>query len=336
MGNIVPSIAGRPIGAGAPGYVIAEVGFNHNGDVGLGLEMVDAAAEAGVDAVKFQTFTASGLTLEREEAHRAIRAVELDLEGFARLAERCRERGIAFLSTPFCGETLGLLQQLEVPAFKIASMDLDNIPFLEEVAAAGKPILLSTGMSTLREIAEAVETVHGSGNDQLILLHCISKYPPRPDEANLRTIGQLSAAFGLPVGYSDHVLGSAAVLAAVTLGAVAIEKHFTIDKGLPGPDQALSADTDEMARIVSDIRTIESALGRPCADESRPDREQLNNMRRGVYAACEIAAGTVITKEMVKIVRPYTAIEPRMVRELVGRTARRAIAREEAIEWEMV
>ncbi len=321
----------RSIGSGQPAYVIAEIGFNHEGKVELGLEMIEAAATAGVDAVKFQTFKANRLTLESWEHFDLIKHGELDLAAHQLLAQRAKDLDLDFLSTPFCSDSLKLLEEVGVPAYKIASMDITNVPLLRDVAKTGKPVILSTGMATLHEIGDAVEVLQQAGCSDLALLHCISIYPPSPEDANLRTMEQIADAYGLPTGYSDHVVGNVASLAAVTLGACIIEKHFTTDKSLPGPDHAMSTDTGEMKELVESIRLIEKALGRRCADGTRPDRENAKVNRRGLYAATDLPAGTILDKNNVLCVRPENTLEPRAVDAILGRAVKSDLKAEDAL-----
>jgi N-acetylneuraminate synthase/N,N'-diacetyllegionaminate synthase len=329
-------IAERPIGPGHGVYVIAEIGFNHGGDLVLAKKMIEAAAGAGADAVKFQTFKAAALVLESSEHFDVIKNAELSLEDHRQLARAAAAAGVHFLSTAFDEDSLDLLERVGVPAYKVASMDLDNLPFLERLAGLGKPILLSTGMATEEEIGEAVETIRACGNDRIIVLHCVSEYPTPLEDANLLTIPRLGEAFGLPTGYSDHVLGNAAAVAAAALGASVIEKHFTSDKSLPGPDHALSADPEEMAALVKTVREVETALGRPVADEDRPDRANAVAFRRGLHAAVDIPEGTVITKGMLKCVRPGGGLGPKDIGRILGRETKQDIAKEAPIPPEAV
>lgn len=330
-------IDGRAVGTGTPAYVIAEIGFNHGGDVDLGIEMIRAAAASGADAVKFQTYKADGLTVTSNPHFDLIKGGELDFAGHQRLLQAAKDAKVTFFSTPFGLDMVELLEKLGAPAYKIASMDLDNPPLLEAVGKTGKPIILSTGMGTLGEIERAVHVIEATGNRQIMLLHCVSEYPPAPEKANLRTIAQIAAAFPqYSVGYSDHVLGNAASLAAVALGAVAIEKHFTTGKDLPGPDHAISADPQDLAEMVRDIRIIEAALGRACADLSRPDRPSALNMRRGLHAMQDLAEGTVITADMIKIIRPITDLSPYDIHLVVGRKLKKALKAEEAITLDVI
>ena len=328
------NIGGRTVGEGQPAYIVAEIGFNHEGDMDLAVRMIEAAAQAGVDAVKFQTYRAADLVLESVVHYNVIKHGELSLEDHRLLAQAARDNGVAFFSTPYGMESVDLLEQVGVPAYKVASMDLTNLPLLRHIAATGKPMIVSTGMATIGEISEAVETIRAAGNDQIILLHCISKYPTPPRDANLRIIPLLRETFGVPVGYSDHVLGNTIALAAVALGACVIEKHFTVDKTLPGPDHSISADPQEMAQLVQDVRTIEEGLGSREAIFRRPDREEAVRFRRGLFARVDIPAGTVITEEMVKCVRPERGLQPKYREWVIGRTAQVTIHKEEPLTWE--
>lgn len=316
------TIQDKPIGEGQPTYIVAEIGFNHEGKVDLGVDMIRAAARVGADAVKFQTFKAAELTLRNWEHFDLIKHGELDLEGHKTLAATAAEEGVAFLSTPFSPWAVDLLEEIGVPAYKIASMDVTNLPLLRLVAGTGKPVVLSTGMATLTEVAEAIETLHAAGDGGICLLHCISHYPTEPKNAHLRTMDQLAESFGLPVGFSDHLLGNAVAVAAVARGACMVEKHFTTDKTLPGPDHKLSADPNDLDGMVADIRAVEVALGRAAADENRPDRDNAAAARRGLYAASDIPMGTVITAEHVKCVRPERGLPPKDLDRILGRETR--------------
>lgn len=327
---------GRAVGERRPAYLVAEIGFNHGGDVGLATRMIGTAAGAGADAVKFQTYQASGLVLEGADHFGIIKGGELSLEDHQRLAQAARACGVAFLSTPFSRESVDILEKVNVPAYKVASMDVTNLPLLRYIGRTGKPILLSTGMATLGEIAEAIEAIAEVGNRHVILLHCISKYPADPGEIHLRTMERLRDAFGLPVGYSDHTLGNASALAAVALGACVIEKHFTTDKTLPGPDHKISADPQEMAALVREIRTVEQSLGERDAISRRPDRDAARLFRRGLFAKLDIPAGTVITEAMVKCVRPEQGLPPKCWDEVIGRTARADIKKDSPLTWDLV
>ncbi len=330
------TIGDRAIGPGHRVYVIAEIGFNHEGKVELGAKMIRAAAAAGVDAVKFQTFKADELTLRNFEHFDLIRNSELDLKAHKELANVAAGEGVTFFSTPFSAWAVDILETVGVPVYKIASMDVTNLPLLRLVAGTGKPAILSTGMATLDEVATAVEAIKEVADAGPALMHCVSIYPAEPETVNLRTIDQIAGAFGLPVGFSDHLLGNEVALAAVALGASLIEKHFTTDKELPGPDHKLSADPAEMANLVRGIRKVEKSLGRAAADDRRPDRGNATDSRRSLFAARDIAAGTLIRPEDVKCVRPERGLPPGEIESILGRPAKTDIGEEEPITGENV
>lgn len=323
-------IGDRAIGVDQPCFVIAEAGVNHNGNLDLALELVDAAAHAGADAVKFQTFTADTLVsplapqfpYAREGAegelsqHEMLSRLELPHEMHAPIKRRCEERGIMFLSTPFHESDADWLETFGVPAFKIPSGEITNLPFLRHVAGKGMPIVLSTGMATLAEVDRAVEAVGDAG---LVLLHCVSDYPANPVDANLRAMETMRRAFGKPVGFSDHTLGTEVALAAVALGAVVIEKHFTLDRGLPGPDHAASLQPDELFVLISGIRVVESALGTGIKRPARSELKTLDCVRKSLVAARPLEAGDRISEDMLAVRRPGGGLAPDMRVALIGR-----------------
>src|SRR6204780_4700390 len=264
------------IGPGSPPYIIAEVGSNHNGDMNLCRRMIDSAAECGAHAVKFQSWTDKSLIAEEEYARNTsysdkkkhfgslremVSAYQLTAEQHFEAAAHCKSRGIAFCSTPFSVEEEDLLEKLDVPFYKIASMDIVYPALLRHVARKQRPVIISTGMATLAEIERAVETVRTEGNEQIILLHCVSIYPPEYDTVHLRNMATLQDPFGVPVGFSDHTLGTAIPLAAIALGACVIEKHFTLDQDMEGWDHAISANPEQLKVIVDEGKHIVTALG---------------------------------------------------------------------------
>lgn len=338
------------IGKGEPVFIIAEVGVNHNGDISLAKRLVEVAAKAGADAVKFQTFKAENVvtkTAPKAEYQREttdiansqfemLKRLELSKQDFAELKDYCDQRGIIFMSTPHDQESIDVLDQLGISIFKIGSGDITNLPYLQYMARKGKPMILSTGIATLGEIEEAVETILGAGNKELILLHCVSSYPADVEECNLRAIQTLENAFQLPVGFSDHTLGIEVSLAAVALGACVIEKHFTLDRTLPGPDHKASLEPAELAQLIQGIRAVEKALGDGL---KRPSPKELKNraiIRKSLVAACNIPAGTIILDSMITIKRPGTGLAPKFKAEVVGRRARVNIAEDQLIEWRML
>jgi N,N'-diacetyllegionaminate synthase len=329
-------------------FVVAEAGVNHNGSLKRALVMVDEAARAGADAIKFQTFTAERLAsagtpkaqYQRKTAGgdqlEMLKSLELSHDDFAAISERARKREIIFFSTPYDEVSVDFLESLSVPAYKVGSGDLTNHPFLEYVAKKDRPIILSTGMSSLEEIGEAVGTIRNQGNGDIVLLHCVSAYPCDPVDCNLRAMQTLREKFKLPVGFSDHTMGVDVALAATALGAVVIEKHFTLSRRLPGPDHRASLEPREFRRMVTGIRIVEKAVGGSVKAPTGSERELRLVARRSIVAAIEIPKRKLITKEMVVFKRPGTGIPPRELRRLVGRRATRQIKRDEVLTWDMV
>lgn len=334
------SIAGRKIGAGEPCLVIAEAGVNHNGNVEMARKLVDAAVASGADAVKFQTFKAEKVispVAPKAAYQRAttgdsgsqldiVRALELSYDDFRSLRRYCGECGITFLSTPFDEESVDFLAELGVPAFKVPSGEITNLPLLERVARHGRPVILSTGMADLDEVRTAVETLKRAGARELVLLHCVSNYPASAASVNLRAMDTMRLEFGAPVGFSDHTEGIAIPLAAVALGACVIEKHFTLDRNLPGPDHRASLEPDQFRGMIVSIREVESALG---DGRKVPVPEELDTARvarRSLVAACAIPAGTVLTEGHVAILRPGTGLPPAMRDRVLGRRVRQDVA----------
>ena len=344
-------IAGRTVGKGQPCYVIAEAGVNHNCDLQLGLRLVDEAHTAGADAIKFQNYTASKIStrvaprywVEPQDPQGTqwdtfAKLDKLSSEDFARLLEHARRIGLVAFSTPFDDEAVDFLDSLGVPAFKIASADLTCHPLLERVARCGKPLILSTGTSTLSEVEEALEICRRAGNEQVVLLHCTLKYPCPPEGINLRMMEHLMRAFPeVPVGLSDHSLGISVPQAAVALGACMIEKHYTVDKSLPGsPDHHLSVDPPELRAMVQGIRTIEAAMGKSQKGLEPLETDAWRFARRSVTSACAIPKGATITRAMLTYKRPGTGISPRFFDFVVGRVARVDIPEVTTLSWEMV
>jgi N,N'-diacetyllegionaminate synthase len=343
-GRIV-TIGGTRVGAGHPVFVIAEVGYNFN-TLDEALASVDAAAASGADAVKFQTFRAETLTSRLTEfpaeagatnQFEEFKRYELSEEWHRALFARARQRGILAFSTPGHRDDVDLLERLGVPAYKIGSDDLTNLPFLSYVGATGKPIIFSTGMGTLAEVEEAVAAIRGAGNEDIVILQCTSNYPIRdPRVVNLRVIETFRQAFGVPAGFSDHTTSFAAALGAVALGAAVIERHFTIDKHLEVPDAFFSSDPAEMTALVAAIRELEASLShgvkRPTATEVAMRRET----RKSLVARNDIARGQPLTADHVIIKRPGYGIAPKLQHLALGRRARADIRADEVITWEML
>jgi N,N'-diacetyllegionaminate synthase len=340
-------IAGRRIGPGQPCFVIAEAGVNHNGDPAIARRLVDAAADAGADAVKFQTFTADRVAVAdapkaayqqrtapaARSQHDMLAQLELSADDHRSLIEHCAARSITFLSSPFDADSADLLASLNVPAIKLGSGELTNLPLLRHVAALGLPLLLSTGMSDLDEVTAAVEAVRAAGAEQIALLHCVSSYPADPAEANLRAMATMGAAIGLAVGWSDHCEGVEVALAAVAFGAMVIEKHLTLDRTMDGPDHRASTEPGPFADMVRAIRAIESALGDGVKRPMPGERNTREVARRGVVAATDIAAGVPISADMLTTLRPATGISPVHIDKLIGRAATRDLPAGHRIDW---
>ena len=344
----VVHIGQADIGASMPVWIVAEAGVNHNGDVGLALELVHAAKECGVACVKFQTFRSERVvtraspkakyqletTRSDESQLDMLKKLELGPEAFGRISEECGRAGIAFLSTPYSVEDVDLLESVNAPAYKIASALAVEPPLLEKVAGTGKPVLLSTGMCTMEEIRVAVDILTGAGCKELIIFQCTTDYPSRLEEANLRVIPTLGEAFKAPIGYSDHSEGLLATTAAVAMGACAIERHFTLDRNMPGPDHLASSDPEEMRQLVVTVRNVETAMGSETKSPTARERENRQNMRRGMVAARNLAAGHSLQAEDLAFKRPLTGIAPSEYREVIGRRLTRGLEEDEPICWD--
>ena len=341
-------IGERRIGGGMPIFIVAEAGVNHNGDPALARRLVDAAAECGADAVKFQTFTVDALvtrgapkagyqieTTGAGESQREMLArLELGLGELAELRDRAAQRRLVFFSAPFDEKSADALEALGVALFKIPSGEITNLPLLRHVAAKGRPIILSTGMASLEEVEQAVAAIRAAGDPHLAVLHCLSAYPAPPGEINLRAMETLAGRLGCPVGFSDHTLGIEIAIAAAARGAHIIEKHLTLDTSLPGPDHRASLDPPAFAAMVRAIRSVESALGdgvkRPMPSEADTRRVA----RKSLVAARALKAGRPLAAADVAIKRPGTGISPAELPRALGRRLTRAVAADEVIPWE--
>ena len=337
------------IGAGSPTFIIAEAGVNHNGDVGMARQLVDVAVEAGADAVKFQTYDSGRLftrnapqadyqlqnTGTAQSQFDMMHPLELSPESHRELMAYCEERGILFLSSPFEEASADFLADLGVAAYKIPSGEINNLPYLAHIARKGKPMIVSTGMSSLGEVDEAVHTIRGAGNQGFVLLHCVSNYPADPADANLRAMQTMASAFNVPVGFSDHTNGTEVAVAAVAMGARVVEKHFTLDRGLPGPDHLASLEPDELKLLVRQIRAAELALGdgfKRCAESEQNTRDVA---RKSLVATQVLVAGTVLTEELVTAKRPGTGITPNHREWVLGRRLNRDVEEDEPLTLEM-
>ncbi|WP_274626790.1 N-acetylneuraminate synthase family protein [Arvimicrobium flavum] len=321
-------------------YFIAEAGVNHNGEIEKALALVDIAADAGADAVKFQTFDTAALATvnapkaayqERNDSRHKnqfdmLKALELSRGDWERIVARCAEKGVAFLSTPFDFGSADLLEALGVNAYKVSSGDLTFHQLLAHIAAKGRPMVISTGMATMGEVEEAVDVIERSGNPPLAILHCVSDYPCAPEDCNLNVIPIMRAMFGRPIGWSDHTDAEVTGLASVALGGRLIEKHFTLDRNLPGPDHKASLEPDALAGFIANIRTLEKALG---DGRKRPTAAEKNTAalaRRSIVLLADIEAGETLTAANCGALRPGTGLPPRMLDSLLGLKVRKAMA----------
>jgi len=330
-------------------FIIAEAGVNHNGDINIAKNLIDKACEAGVDAIKFQTFKPENLvTREASKAEyqknttgdgnqfEMLKKLELSLKDHITIKEYCKKKDITFISTPFDFESVDLLEKVGVPLYKVSSGDLTNLPLLKYIANKNKPIILSTGMASLGEVEEAIETIFKTGNQSLILLHCTSNYPTAYENVNLCAMLTMKEAFKLPIGYSDHTIGIEVPIAAVTLGAKVIEKHFTLDKTMPGPDHKASLEPYELKQMVNSIRNIEKAMGNGI---KRCNKNEENNKfvsRKSVVAKYDIKKGEIITKDLLDYKRPENGLLPKFADYIIGNKAKVEIKKDEIINFNKI
>lgn len=328
-------------------FIVADIGANHNGDLELAKEMVIKLVELGCDAVKFQSWSKSSLFVKdfyKEKSkfvdekfgtlEQMVEKFSLSQDDLIALNEQCNSRNITFCSSAFSIEEVDMLDELNVPFFKVASMDLNNLTFLEYIAKKKKPIILSTGMGSLAEIETALNTIYKTGNNDVILLHCVAIYPPDDAIINLKNIVMLRETFGIPVGFSDHTMGTSIPLAAIALGAKIIEKHFTLDKTLPGWDHAVSAEPKEMKIIIEEGKRIVRVLGKYERVISEAEMEQRKSFRRSIVTKRNIKKGETIEEKNLDFKRPGTGIRPDEIRYIIGRKVNKAIGEDELIHWQ--
>ena len=340
------SIGDRKIGPGEPSFIIAEAGVNHNGKLDLAMELVEAAAQSGADAVKFQTFKAEKLvtgsakmadyqvknTGKSTSQYEMLKKLELSYEFHRELKAYAEEKGLIFMSTPFDDESLEFLFELGIQTFKAGSGDLTNLPFLEKIAQKELPVIISTGMADLTESKEAVEAILATGNSDLIVLHCTTNYPCPLEEVNLSAMQTLATELDVMVGYSDHTVGILVPQLAVAAGARVIEKHFTLNKQMDGPDHQASLEPDELKEMVDRIRIVEQIMG---TGEKVPNPSELKikeAARKSIAAVQFIPEGAILSEVMFTIKRPGTGLPPKRLKELIGKKAMRDIAMDELIQ----
>jgi pseudaminic acid synthase len=342
-------IGRRAIGPGEPVYIVAEMSANHNQDYDQAVRIIHAAKAAGADAVKLQTYTPDTLTIDCDNEYFTIKGTIwegrklYDLYGEAytpwawqpKLKKIADEIGIDLFSTPFDATALDFLEEMGVPAHKVASYENVDLPLLRKIAATGKPIIMSTGMATLAELDEAVRTIRDAGGEQLALLKCTSAYPAPVEEMNLRTIPHLAEAFDVVGGLSDHTLDNAVAIAAVALGACIVEKHLTLSRAIPGPDSSFSLEPDELKALVQAIRTVEKAVGRVHYGVS-PHEEESRTFRRSLFVVADMKKGDKFTAANVRSIRPGYGLPTRYLEEIIGRRAARDIPRGTPLSWDLV
>lgn len=340
-------IQNKFIGEQEPVFIIAEAGVNHNGDINLAKKLIDAAKDCGCDAVKFQTFKAEGVVTGNagradyqikniggnETQQDMLRKYELNYDDFFELKKYCDEKDIIFLSTPHSIDAIDFLDDL-VPVYKFGSGDLTNIPALEYAAKKDKPMILGTGMADMEEIKEALNAIYTQGNKEVIMLHCTTNYPCPFEEVNLRAMQTMQNELDCMVGYSDHTQGITVPIMAVSMGACVIEKHFTLDKNLPGPDHKASLEPDELKQMVKAIRDAEKALGSEIKVPTDSEKEIMKVARKSVVANVDIARGRIITDDMLAIKRPGTGLAPKYFKEIIGKKAKVDIKKDELIKSE--
>lgn len=343
------TIGDQPIGAGASPFVVAELSGNHNGDLGRALALMEAAKEAGADAVKLQTYTPDTMTIDCDRPEFRVTGglwdgyTLYDLYRWAHtpwdwhepLFAKGHDLGITVFSTPFDASAVDFLEQFDPPAYKIASFENTDLALVTRVVATGRPVIVSTGMASLRELDDLVQTARQAGCRDLALLHCVSAYPARSEEANLRTIPHLAEAFQAVVGLSDHTPGTAVAVVAIALGAAVVEKHLTLNRADGGPDAAFSLEPDELAALVAGCRDAHAALGKVSYERTRSEEGSVI-FRRSVFAVADIAKGEPFTERNLRAIRPGHGLAPRHLADVIGRHATRPVARGEPLRWDAV
>lgn len=347
--NEVININKTLIGCNQPTYIIAEMSANHAGSLDRAIEIVHAAKDSGANCIKIQTYTPDTMTIDSykeyfqikegtwrgENLYNLYKKAYTPWEWQGRLKEEAEKIGLDFLSTPFDKTSVDFLEGLGVDFYKIASFELTDIPLIKYVASKGKPIIMSTGMGTLGEIEQAIEAIRSQGNNDICLLKCSSAYPAIPDDMNLKTMKNMSQAFGVPVGLSDHSLGSVAAITAVAMGAKVIEKHFCISRDIENPDSSFSMEPNEFKQMVEDIRQAEKAIGKVNYDISEKEKES-RIFRRSIFVVKDIKVGEVFTEENIRVIRPAYGLEPKHYNEVLGRKSTKNIDRGNPLKWDMV
>lgn len=347
--NRIKISEGKYIGENEPCFIIAEAGINHNGDINIAKKMIDKAKECGVDAIKFQTFKAEEFISDinqtytyesqgkeiTESMFEMFKRYEFTKEHWIEIADYCSQQNIIFFSTPQNPSDLDFLMSIvDLPVIKVGADDLTNLELMSYYASKGKPMIISAGMAYISEIEDAVEAIRKEGNIELMILHCVSSYPAQAEEVNLKKMNTISQAFEVITGFSDHTIGTTASVGAVTLGAKIIEKHFTLDKNMEGPDHWFSSDVDELKKLVYDIKYIEKALGSSQVKPTKKEMQMRKVARRSIVAAKDISIGDVLTRELIAFKKPGTGIQPKLAKIIIGHKVRKTIKLNELITFE--
>lgn len=326
-------IAEKQIGKKYPVFVVAEAGINHNGNVKIAKNMISSAKDCGADAIKFQTFRAGDLASKKSKFFKIFKKVEIDYTHLGELSDHAKKERIIFFSTPFSEEAVDVLADLHVPAFKIASGDITHIPLIKKAASKKKPIIISTGMSNFAEIDFAVKAIKSERNNKIIIMHSVTSYPTPSSDANLRAINTLQCRYKYPIGYSDNGAGILVPIIAVSLGARIIEKHFTLNKKMNGPDHSFSADPNELSLLVKKIRETEIILGDGKKNPQPSELQNIQHARRSIITLVDIKKGDKLTYSNIAIKRPGIGIMPLNFHKVIGSSAKRNIKIDQPIKW---
>jgi N,N'-diacetyllegionaminate synthase len=315
-------------------YMIAEIGLNHNNDIDLTKRMILKAKESGANAVKFQTYNTEKLLPESSPAFSIFKKLELSKVDFLEISAFCKKSDITFFSTPFCFESVDLLEEINVPCYKIASMDVNYYDFIRYIASKNKPVIISTGMSKLSEICRAIETIEKTGNKQIIIMHCISKYPPSSDEMNMRMISQLIDMYpDYPIGFSDHSPSDTMAIVARVLGACVFEKHFTMDKNLDGPDHKISFDPYEFKTMKDKLLSVDESLN---FSAERKDMDIAIHAKRSLFAGKNLKKGELLEKNMIDVIRPGNGLPPEMMEFFLGKEIKKDLKKGQIIDFSII
>jgi sialic acid synthase SpsE len=322
---VIVDIANKKIGGDNPVYFVAEAGLNHNGDIKIAKQMIDTAFNCGSDAIKFQTYKTENFLTTDSEYFKFFQSVELSFSDFAELNDYAKQVGITFFSAPFDFESVDFLTSLNIPCFKIASSDITNIPLLKQIASTKTPVIISTGLSTFDEIRTAVNIFQKTGNDQIIILHSVSNYPTEPNESNLLVIENLKQIFPYPIGYSDNGSHDLVDLVAASLGYRLIERHFTLDKKMDGPDHFFSISPSDLKNLISNIKLVDTIRGKNSKNPQPSELLNKNMIRKSIFSNKTIHQGEVFSTDNIGIKRPASGLEPKFFDTIIGKIANKNI-----------